>query len=78
MGGLEPSSNQAGSGEQFKRREKYISPGGLMFQKQMFVEPYKTMIPVLTAQSVSRENFLGFFEQRALLRTGTIRLGLIP
>jgi hypothetical protein len=22
-----------------------------MFQKQMFVEPYKTMIPVLTAQS---------------------------
>jgi hypothetical protein len=28
MGGLEPSSNQAGSGEQFKRGEKYISPGG--------------------------------------------------
>ena len=27
MGGLEPSSNQAGSGEQFKRGEKYISPG---------------------------------------------------
>jgi hypothetical protein len=27
MGGLEPSSNQAGSGEQFKRWEKYISPG---------------------------------------------------
>jgi hypothetical protein len=29
MGGLEPSSNQAGSGEQFKRREKYISPDGI-------------------------------------------------
>jgi len=26
MGDLEPSSNQAGSGEHFKRREKYISP----------------------------------------------------
>jgi hypothetical protein len=28
MGGLEPSSNQAGLGEQFKRGEKYTSPGG--------------------------------------------------
>ena len=28
MGDLEPSSNQAGSGEQFKRGGKYISPGG--------------------------------------------------
>ena len=28
MGGLEPSSNQAGLGEQFKRGEKYSSPGG--------------------------------------------------
>jgi hypothetical protein len=27
MGGHEPSSNQAGLGEQFKRGEKYISPG---------------------------------------------------
>jgi hypothetical protein len=28
MDGGEPSSRQAGSGEQFKHEEKYISPGG--------------------------------------------------
>jgi hypothetical protein len=33
MGGLEPSSNQAGSGEQFKRGCKYNKQGGLPFEK---------------------------------------------
>jgi hypothetical protein len=37
-GGLEPSSNQAGSGEQFKRR-KSISVEGPLFHKQ--VRPLK-------------------------------------
>jgi hypothetical protein len=37
MGDLEPSSIQAGSGEQFKRK-KSISVGGPLFQKQAFLE----------------------------------------
>jgi hypothetical protein len=39
MGSLEPSSNQAGSGEQFKRK-KSISVGRPLFQKQEFLDPY--------------------------------------
>jgi hypothetical protein len=37
MGDLEPSSIQAGSGEQFKRK-KSISVGGALFHKQVFVD----------------------------------------
>jgi hypothetical protein len=37
MGDLEPSSNQAGSGEQFKRK-KSMSVGGPLFHKQVFAE----------------------------------------
>jgi hypothetical protein len=40
MGDLEPSSNQAGTGEQFKRK-KSISVGGPPFHNQVFVEHSK-------------------------------------
>ena len=38
MGGLEPSSNQAGSGEQFKRGCKYNKQGWLPFENHLFLE----------------------------------------
>jgi len=37
-GDLEPSSNQAGSGEQFKRGCKYNKQGWLPFENHLFLE----------------------------------------
>ena len=40
-GDLEPSSNQAGSGEQFKRGCKYNKQGGLSFENHFIVKQAK-------------------------------------
>jgi hypothetical protein len=69
MGDLGPSSNQAGSGEQFKREEKYISPGGLMFHKQVISERLRQLILIAKNQQVAASLASGFWNAPAFPRS---------
>ena len=62
MGGLEPSSNQAGSGEQFKRGEKYISPGGMSVPKTVLSGTLRCDLFVVGVESFSSIRSRRFLE----------------
>src|SRR2546427_12114268 len=64
MGGLEPSSNQAGSGEQFKRGEKYISPGGTNVPKTVLFRTGQRDIWVVVAESFRSARIWRFSERQ--------------
>ena len=59
---LEPSSIQAGSGEQFKRK-KSISVGRALFHKQVFVESSKHGARSYWTEMFRNRNFGEFLEQ---------------